>query len=532
MKKTLLLLCMLSALFFGEAQQPDFLFEYPYPYPLLHWPYENPVTVLLEVEPNGTTEGFYFLSVSEGKQIELYESDPVFLPVLYKVSNTGEVLDELTLGYADHFTSISRLYHDPNDANCCIALGRIYDVELHYEKPFMAKFSHDMDLLWQREIELPEPCQKCLSTCYYLDSEGEILCFSIPHFNDPSVFYHSAYFYRLSTEGELGAVFYEYPYVCSQFSGTLFEYQDGSGDYGIVTWEENDERFLVRLNRDLELIGHYPIPLNVREESVDYTYLLSIDLVGVSLPQKDGSIIIGGDGSLFRITTYYDTYDEVIGYMKLADNGEVTDYWSVGQGDPEVGNDSIKAMRGYKNADQVGDDAFYSYYMVGERYGFGYDWIDHLAIVKMDFEGNLIWRRYWNRYFPEYGMKVYWPSIISATADGGGLLAGYCYESDSSEPDVFILKFFADGSLAVPEMESSFRPYAYWPNPAKDLLNLQYSPDITPTKIELFDLQGRLVLSQDSAFESLDVAGLSAGTYTMRITMENGKMFSDKVVKE
>ena len=37
------------------------------------------------------------------------------------------------------------------------------------------------------------------------------------------------------------------------------------------------------------------------------------------------------------------------------------------------------------------------------------------------------------------------------------------------------------------------RPYAYYPNPVQDELHLQYLPDITPTQIELYDLQGRLV---------------------------------------
>ena len=35
-----------------------------------------------------------------------------------------------------------------------------------------------------------------------------------------------------------------------------------------------------------------------------------------------------------------------------------------------------------------------------------------------------------------------------------------------------------------------------------------------------------------NSLESLDLQGLAPGTYTMRVTLENGKAFSDKVVKE
>ena len=89
-----------------------------------------------------------------------------------------------------------------------------------------------------------------------------------------------------------------------------------------------------------------------------------------------------------------------------------------------------------------------------------------------------------------------------------------------------------DGTNGTPEAETFFRPYAYWPNPAQDRLHLQYSPDVKPMQVELYDLQGRLVRTQSKDLENLSLQGLSAGTYTMRVMLEDGKVFSDKVVKE
>jgi len=40
------------------------------------------------------------------------------------------------------------------------------------------------------------------------------------------------------------------------------------------------------------------------------------------------------------------------------------------------------------------------------------------------------------------------------------------------------------------------------------------------------------VHTQRSAFESIDMSQLPAGTYMMRVIMEDGKSYSDKVVKE
>jgi hypothetical protein len=81
-------------------------------------------------------------------------------------------------------------------------------------------------------------------------------------------------------------------------------------------------------------------------------------------------------------------------------------------------------------------------------------------------------------------------------------------------------------------MENQVCPVTHYPNPVSDILNLQYSPDVTPKQIELYDLQGRLVQTQSKNLESLNMVGLPAGTYTMRVMLEGGKVFSDKVVKE
>ena len=71
-----------------------------------------------------------------------------------------------------------------------------------------------------------------------------------------------------------------------------------------------------------------------------------------------------------------------------------------------------------------------------------------------------------------------------------------------------------------------------YPNPARNQLRLQYSPDVQPKLVELYDLQGRLVRTQRKSFETLNLQGLATGQYVMKVAMEDGKTFTDKVVKE
>ena len=100
------------------------------------------------------------------------------------------------------------------------------------------------------------------------------------------------------------------------------------------------------------------------------------------------------------------------------------------------------------------------------------------------------------------------------------------------DPGSISVVIIQDDGWNTPEMETIVRPYMFYPNPAQTELHLQYSPDVQPKQINLYDLQGRLVRSQSKGLESLNMAGLPAGTYTMRVMLEDGTVFSDKVVKE
>ena len=375
-----------------------------------------------------------------------------------------------------------------------------------------------------------------------MDSSGDIVCsFGVSGFSSPV-------FCRLTTEGELVAI--NQPQCqCNSFvvnCGSLFEFRDGSGDYGKFVeffTDSSYQNYLVRINRDLELVSNTLLPTTILDYSQsNYTEVLVAfpGFIYTGVPLADGSMVLGAMGNMTRIDLENNFLrDNVVAIVRVDPEGNGLYYSTVGQGEMGMENDSLKAIQGATCMDMVGVDAFYFYHTVGAPRGLGYDWMNCFVVTKMDIEGNVIWQRYWDRYYPEYGMKVYYPNFITTTSDEGCLVSGYCYYSDiygssryGSAPEIFMLKFFADGTLAVPEAEAFFRPYAYYPNPTQDELHLQYSPDVTPKSIELYDLQGRLVRTKRNGLESLNLQGLSAGQYVMKVTLENGKVFSDKVVKE
>ena len=156
-----------------------------------------------------------------------------------------------------------------------------------------------------------------------------------------------------------------------------------------------------------------------------------------------------------------------------------------------------------------------------------------LTITKLTDDFEILWQRSYT--VPEVYLEAH---HLLATIDDGCLVTGAITRgcnlpySFGVREEWFALKLNADGTVGTSEDNLVVRPYACYPNPTHDVLHLQYSPDVQPAQIEIYDLQGRLVRTQNKAFESVDMSQLPKGTYTMRVTLEDGETYTDKVVKE
>ena len=100
------------------AQTPDLLFEKQSPYPNLH-PGTSPgshllVSYVLEVAPNEESNGYYLLARTDYKNSCFnYETESAFLPIIYKVSQQGELIGELPLGYENRYSYLCGVYPAP-----------------------------------------------------------------------------------------------------------------------------------------------------------------------------------------------------------------------------------------------------------------------------------------------------------------------------------------------------------------------------------------------------------------------------------
>ena len=164
------------------------------------------------------------------------------------------------------------------------------------------------------------------------------------------------------------------------------------------------------------------------------------------------------------------------------------------------------------------EDVFFSYMScVGQN--------NHLVLICLDKDLNVRWE---TRLFNED--RFHWGTCMRILSEKKIAIGSFDYGINPGGISVAIVR--DDYDNAVEYQRNIIRPYLFYPNPAQDQLHLQYSPDVKPMQVELYDLQGRLVRTQSKDLESLSLQGLSAGTYTMRVMLEDGKVFSDKVVKE
>ena len=155
-----------------------------------------------------------------------------------------------------------------------------------------------------------------------------------------------------------------------------------------------------------------------------------------------------------------------------------------------------------------------------------------IVVTKLDTDLNVLWERRChtinsNEDFNYYRMK----SIEQGVALCVQHTMTQFYQGNYHFNTLLFL-INDDGTTDTPEMDEYIRPYAYYPNPAQSELYLQYSPDVQPACIELYDLQGRLVRKQSRGLESIDLQGITPGQYLLKVTMEDGKTYTDKVMKE
>lgn len=145
------------------------------------------------------------------------------------------------------------------------------------------------------------------------------------------------------------------------------------------------------------------------------------------------------------------------------------------------------------------------------------------VVTYLDKDLNIVWER---AFYECYSlMPVLYGNML--LSDGGLALAGY---GDGGYDYSLVAVVFDNKSISVGEHSDYLRPYIFYPNPAADVVNIRFSPDVTAEKVEIYGMDGRLYHEQNFNMETVNVNDLSSGVYMMKLLMDNGETFTEKIV--
>jgi len=154
------------------------------------------------------------------------------------------------------------------------------------------------------------------------------------------------------------------------------------------------------------------------------------------------------------------------------------------------------------------------------------------VILQTDSLLNVRWERFYG------GNANYLMMNLIATRDGGCLVAGtrYDYMNDPvPQTDIIVLKLNSEGLLVgnneLPETQ--MHEAIVYPNPGTDALQIRLAVQHPTALLELFDANGRLVLSQQLYQKECRIAvdHLPKGTYIYRLSADTGLLESGKWMK-
>ena len=152
-----------------------------------------------------------------------------------------------------------------------------------------------------------------------------------------------------------------------------------------------------------------------------------------------------------------------------------------------------------------------------------------IMLTKFDKDLHQIWSRYY-----EGNDMFYDLNSVMATDDGGCIMTGVCSKKDSYHTFyTYILKVDADGYDAIAEnAEQTVKPYHCYPNPTSDRIFIDISPDVECAQVDIYTLDGRLLQSQISDFETVDMSNLESGIYIIKVRLADGREYAERVVRE
>lgn len=124
--------------------------------------------------------------------------------------------------------------------------------------------------------------------------------------------------------------------------------------------------------------------------------------------------------------------------------------------------------------------------------------------------------------------EFHFPFFIILNLAVGGNWPGYPDANTPFPSSVFVdyVRVYSE-TASIDESEAQTTPLIY-PNPGQDIIQLQNDVE----NVQIYNLQGELILEKQTVEKSLDISGLSEGVYLTKMLLKNGENRTEKLLKD
>ena len=439
------------------------------------------------------------------------------------LSRDGMMIRRVQISDTGIRSGMDQLFHDPEQPDLFYGIGEILDPETENWRPYLIHFDGSLDMLSRKTVELPVEYKNIRFSREVLSKNNGILFgAALDQEND----YHRLYM-LISFDGTVetmvetdtdASVEIRVDGLCeSPVVGNYYEYRPSTNNTGnkvkrLYSFDDTfNFEFVMEYDRIDQWIANelysqcFLNPGESTMKTLDDSTLLFADQIWEIWRASNGSVL-KTDHSMILFST------DLAGGMKdqlvVGSKNDTTDR-------PFHFN-ALAITNGRLDGERLVYSGCYGYFYPPRP--------NHITLTKTDCHLNALWQRSYS-----YQNKYLTATYLMDTNDGGCVVVGNADEDLHCDP--FVLKVNPDGWVGSDEIRVESR-LMYYPNPVGEVLQLQCSPDITIEQVELYDMLGRRVLTQDTGNERIGMGGLPAGPYTLRVILNDGTTFTDKVVKQ
>ena len=115
--------------------------------------------------------------------------------------------------------------------------------------------------------------------------------------------------------------------------------------------------------------------------------------------------------------------------------------------------------------------------------------------------------------------------------NGGAVLTGFMGAGDYYNSRVYLNIIDSDYDSTNGQLCNE-NPFVCYPNPSSGVINLSFAENTECQLVEIYAIDGRLLQSQSSDFERVDMSGLEPGIYIIKVRLADGREYAERVVRE